>query len=399
MRDTHSESAAKADASAFTDAVDAFFAARAEGIESEPPQGPVADLLAQLDAPVMGDDAAEGATLVDVTMLRIERDAGELASADADAIDRWMDHADGIGTDAQQRVGLHDGLAELLAATPVTDENRASLVDATLARIESAEAERNTPFSFAQRVGSIRWADVVSVAAKLLIGASVARPVLDMTRARADRVACAGNLTTTAGAMGAYANDNRDALPMAIAGFGGNREWIRVGDPERSNSANLHTLINADYARRADLACAGNPSAPVEDAPGARDWSTLREVSYSYQLPIGRGAAGQNAVWRRSGSAVVLADRSPVILRAVAGQPVNPNENSPNHTRNGVGIGQHMLLIDGSTQWATSPVLASGDNIWLPRGIEAIIDNVRIRTGLIEGSELPSGPEDAFLAP
>jgi hypothetical protein len=74
-----------------------------------------------------------------------------------------------------------------------------------------------------------------------------------------------------------------------------------------------------------------------------------------------------------------------------------PFEPSPNHR----GQGQHALFADGSVRWLETPVLPSGDNIWLPKPIEMLIDLAAKRQGLepLRGTEAPADRTDSFVGP
>jgi hypothetical protein len=162
--------------------------------------------------------------------------------------------------------------------------------------------------------------------------------------------------------------------------------WWNVGAPERSHSANLYQLVSGDYARIADLACPGNHLAPVDCRDEhAEDWNSHEEVSYSYQLFGGRTEPRLHDL----GRAVLLADKSPVVVRARRGERVYAQERSHNHN----GAGQHVLLTDGSTLWLTQPETPWGDNLWLPEELRGI-EGLRLR-----GVELPSRAGDAFVGP
>ncbi len=246
-----------------------------------------------------------------------------------------------------------------------------------------------------------RFWDAVSVAAMFLVAASVLWPIMDAVKQRQQRTACQNNLASVAGAFDQYAGSHRDSLPIATAGYGGS--WWDVGTPGRSNSANLYTLARTGFAKVRDLACPGNLSACVEQpANGAMDWRNIGEISYSYQIMFGR----HQARWKSPEKTVILADRSPVVLRALRHELVRPTENSPNHQRNG----QDVLFADGSTRWITAPEIpANGDalsasrrvdNIWLPWQIETIIDQVKNGEEItLKGMELPASEYDTFLGP
>lgn len=342
----------------------------------------LAGLLGLVDAPVQIGSRA----LVDVTYLRAVRQTAGGAVPAAE----------------------HPGLAALLTAGPDFEgDARERLIGATVATIDralDAEAARLRFDARRGRVASISIRDIVSVAAVLLIAASVVWPVLSHMREEGRRTACNANLGMASSALASYAQDYQYARPM-VAGFGGGTPWWNVGSSEQqSNSANLYTLSREGYVSLAALACPGNSHAQTVGAPDQRDWRSLEEISYSYQIvPVtGRVTWGD-------GKGVVMTDRSPVILRAVRGEPIDPWANSPNHS----GRGQHVVLSDGSVGWLSTPEIgvgenrwnaagsAHGDNIWLPRPIERAIDQVtgRRRLDSMKGTELPESPDDAFVGP
>lgn len=357
-----------------------------------------------------GDDER---TLADATIARILRHDSahaptvELIPADEEALDAWiLARHDARHTPhaLRERAMAHEALAALLATPSVLEPPRGQLIEQTLKVIDQAQAERDNLMSI--ETGRGRWrlpvriADLVSVAAVLLFGAAVVIPVLSGIREQGRRAACSTNLGQTALAFASYASSNRDALPVVSAGFGGGTSggggsWMQVGDPDHSNSANLYALARLGYATLANLACPGNAHAPhTQWATDAADWQRLEEVSYSYQNMFGP----RQPNWRAPTRIVILADRSPVILRVIRRQPVYPYENSPNHA----GRGQAVLVNDGSSQWLTTPVMGQNDdNIWLPRHIEVKLDQLR-RFGRIDplrGDEMPDDSDDVFLVP
>jgi hypothetical protein len=281
-----------------------------------------------------------------------------------------------------------------------------------MARIErdrAAPVRASIPFEHA---ASRRYkiGDLLSVAAMLALGAAVIWPIVASGRSNMQQIACRANLGDVATGMGLYSGDNRGTLPMASASLGGS-PWWDVGVPQRSNSANLYTLARAKYTQPDALACDGNPHChqrlmTCQD----QDWTNIADVSYSFRIMFG----GKNPAWNSPGDVVVLSDKSPVVMRAVRGEIVYPTENSPNHD----GRGQNVLTLDGSARFMTSPVTAAGDNIWLPKGIEAALAQIArsLRPGQsgyveihgwvgpkrmdpIKGIETPSDEGDSFVGP
>ena len=374
---------------------------------------PAHALLALLGTPV----AREDRTLVDVACARVarqrelDREPVALHPADEEALDAYLRSGGDLSRvpsslrdRAQRHAHLHAALLAGASGEPMDFAARSKRIDAVVSAVADAADRDARPIPLEARrsgLSNLRLRDLVSLAAMLLIASAVAIPVLGSARASARQAACESNLLATANALGVYAGSYRSALPVATAGFGGT--WMNVGStPDQSNSANLYTLVRTDHARLADLACPGNEVAPtVRRDPAATDWRDIHEVSYSYRV-----TEGYQPLWRLSlpgpmrvaanpARVVVLADRSPVTLKIAAGDPADPFANSPNHG----GRGQHVLFADGSVGWTTDPRLESGDNIWLPRPVEAALDQARRHLGLIRGSELPATPEDAFLGP
>ena len=386
-------------------AVDGLFES---GLKFEGLEGPRVMRAARLLELLGGGPIDTRSSLADVTFARVMRaaDAGRgvsgeptLCPDDQDALDAWiMNGHDAARTPSalRARAHRHEALAGLVAGSGAIGD-AASLAERTLARLQveiDSESDR-LDFGAASKGGArFRWADVISVAAVLLIGASVVWPVLSAMRDRNQRALCLGNLTRTSEAMASYAGAYRDSLPMTRASLGPGRWWDVGSSDHCSNSANLFTLARDGYLSLANLACPGNPQAPtVLREPQAHDWRRLEEISYSMQLVYGPA----RRTWAGSAPLPVLADRSPVVLRAVRGEMVNTLENAPNHG----GEGQHLLMTDGSVLWVRTPVLANGDNIWLPRSLELRLeeDLRQLPAGSLSGRELPDGADDTFLGP
>lgn len=358
----------------------------------------LAATLGALDVAPAADRSLSDVTFARVMQARRQVPAEpELSEADSEALESWIMHqmnAEAVPAALRDRARRHGALAE--AAIGVQNLGDASnRTDRTLAHVQSwidAQSEGMT-FRRPHRRGRpvLRLSDIISVAAVVLIGCSVVFPIMGALNERQRRAVCLTNLGRTASAMSSYASSNRDSLPIATASLGGGKWWDV--DSNHSNSSNLYTLARDGYTTLASLACPGNPSAATAaPSPEARDWRRLEEVSYSYQIMF--GPAKPN--WAYGPRTVVLADRSPVVLRAIRGELIDPMANAPNHK----GAGQHALSNDGSVLWATSPVLKNGDNIWLPKVLEMRVQQVSGRgmTPLV-GNEVPASPDDTCLGP
>lgn len=338
-------------------------------------------------------------------LARVADEAPELSPQDEDALESLVQHGfeprrvpSAVRERAARQAGL---LAVLQAASEERVERdgvgREGLIRRTLVMVQAEIETQERVMRVASRPAAAgrRWRipDLVSVAAMLLIGVSVAWPVMSAVRERSRMVMNQSNLRTIGMGMGMYSGSSDGALPMATASLAGTPWWF-VGRAEQSNSANLYTLVREGYTCPSAFAAPGNRAASeCHMDPASWDWKSLQEVPYSYQNQFAR----RRPVWRQSGDMIVLADRSPVILKAYQGQWVDPLENSPNSA----GRGQHALMLDGAVAWMTSPVTAKGDNIWLPRPIEEAIRRAtnQRRAEPLQGTEQPEGESDAFLVP
>jgi prepilin-type processing-associated H-X9-DG protein len=337
--------------------------------------------------------------LVDVTMARVLRagdhglagrirageTSGALTPEDGRAVDELVD-SDWNATDERSEALL--ALLSPIAQVRTSPQARASLVQSTLARIQSQIDSARGRFRMAP-AGSHdlparpAWtiSDLTGVAAALLLCASVFWPMFAASREQARATQCSGNLARAALGFSLYAGDYRGDLPRAQPSFRGGT-WWDVGQSERSHSANLYILVRSGYASLPDLSCPGNPAAPVMKTDRhAHDWRSHEEISYSYQLP-GPGKPG----WGSSPRLVVLADKSPVVQRARRGEAFDPLAPSRNHA----GRGQNVLFADGSVRFYPLPILDNGDNIWLPGAGPR---------PTLTGRESPIDDQDAFVGP
>lgn len=355
-------------------------------------------------------------SLVDVTLVRvgeIRRMAAErmLDPLDEDALEALVT----AGFEPSKCVSALRGRAEKHAATlamldvPIDGAARETLVSATLTRVQSRIDDGQSRMRLEPASGGVlrnfRWGDLISVAAMLMLASAVIMPMVGAVRNHARQTGCQAGLGSAAGAFGLYANDNRESLPLASESPAG-AVWRTVGDRVHSNSANLYKLTIEKYVRPADLACPGNPCACRSLEPNTfGDWAKSEEVSYSYRNMFAPRDARPS--WSRTPGerTIVLADRSPVFVRAITGNWFNPTANSDNHTQawpnQGESTGQNVLYNDGSAAWLKSPVLAGGDNIWLPRSLEMAISRLQepTRAEPLKGVETPADRSDVFLSP
>lgn len=339
-----------------------------------------------------------------------------LTPDDEEAIDAWQlaEHRSAkVPGSLRDRAEKLDAIGALITSAPVVAgpvRSADQLIDATMARLQHAQQTGKPRRSEGARLRKFPLGDLVSVAAMLLLGVAVIWPIAASGRSHMQQLACRSNLAGVASGLGLYSGDNTGQLPMATASAAGS-QWWDVGIPERSNSANLFTLARTEYTTPQSLECGGNPNCDSRKLTcDDRDWKNIDQVSYSFRVMFG----GKNPTWRSPANVVILSDKSPVVTRAVRGQVVFPAENSPNHD----GRGQNVLALDGSAKFMSSPITASGDNMWLPRGIEAALAQaaqalkpgqsgvVQIngwvspnRMEPIKGIETPADDRDSFVGP
>jgi len=381
----------------------------------------VAALLGVLESPARVPDARDAGSLVDATLARVmkaERLADSamrtgtrddaLVPGDEDALDSFVTEGyrvERVPASLRPRAVRLFGVGALLTRTH-TPAYSADLAERTMTGVPIRHRPVETQ-RFRINSGGFRFADLVSVAAVLLIGTSVVWPMLATLRGHQQRLACGTNMSSVATAMGLYTGDFQGHLPVASAGLGGSW-WDVGGGPGRSNSANLFRLPKLGYASLGDLACPGNANALCATSckPEAEDWGCITELSYSYQV-----MSGPRPQWQGDRPTVILADGSPVTRKLREGKPWSMTQNSSNHD----GRGQWALMTDGSASWLVSPIIAE-DNIWLPgshdnavrtanRAIDSMVKaGVKKARGyiavpLLKGDETAESMNDSFLGP
>lgn len=376
-------------------AVDRWMAGEAPSIDRD---RRVAELLGLLNAEsAISADAA----LTDLTMLRIMRATGsqapaepdetpELTPMDAEALDAWMlagGRVERVPAALRERSQKIHGLATLVCQGPEPAVS-GDMVDKLMTRVaqtptKSSEAEQP------EIAGRIRLADLMSIAAVLVVGVSVIWPMLTSMREAHYKTVSSARMAAAGNGMAAYAS-NYGSLPQASASLAGNPWWEVGENPEHSNSANLFTLASDGFVEIAQLASPTNPQAPTSvKGEDASDWGSLDEVSYSYRNMFG----GQNQAFTLTPGSALLADRSPIVPPSRRGETARADANSHNFG----GRGQHVLFGDGSVVWLRSPILDNGDNIWLPGSVER--DLARDGRATLRGRETADGAADAFLVP
>lgn len=306
----------------------------------------------------------------------------DLCPQDAALLDRLVDAGfdrDRLGeltADERSRVDRMLAHFTLLDAYPdpeLSAEDADTLVAATLARIQRADEERteslkiehHPAYSGAGGGGRFRWSDLIAVACVLIVGVSLAVPMVRWSRGQSLKTSCANNLRLVASGIEAYAGDF-SSLPMRASLLPDFGNWSGY-----RHSDNLRSLSDHEYVGANCLCC-----------PGDQD----PDSCYAYQVM----AAARHPHWNRGPTIPLVGDRNPLIDLERNGKTIgNVALNSESHD----GAGQNLLFSDGSIRFLLSPYVTPsgqevgrGDNIWLPYGESP--DALRRR---------PTGDVDAFL--
>ena len=282
-----------------------------------------------------------------------------LCKADGDMLDRLVDvgfeidQLDDLSEEEQRRATILLNLFGLLENYPVEDADD-TLIDVTLARIDQYENKQlsrmhiQTADVQATSSGfSFRMPDLISVAAMILIAASVVIWLGRGTRATSLSNQCASNMAAVGMGLANYAVDHDGQLPTtAVAGLG---SLFGGASPERLDP----TPLLGEYCESHHLNCPGH------------DGDTSSGFSYQTQ---------QKEIWdalkRHRRVFVVMSDTNPILDAILAGKDHDPLTRSRNHG----GNGQNQLLDDGSTISLIGPPVLGGDKIWILDGGKRRID-------------------------
>lgn len=313
-----------------------------------------------------------------------------LSEADRQTLDALIDagfQIDQLPEDQRERGQRLAGLFGLLEYLPDGGDGGDELCDRTLAAVRQARQNERDAARSTALGGSggfnIRWPEMLSVAAMVVVSAALALPVLSHQRDLARQQACQANLGQVGMAFDQYAAAHAGALP-AVKAHAGDTWWDtgRFNDDgsTRSNSAHLFLLIRTGHVDPEQLACAARPTR-VKLTLNMKDWPNAQAVPFSYQNLFG----DHKPKWSGGAVITVLADKNPLFTTGKQRDGVPDQAPSPNHEDLG---GQNVLRSDGGVEFIKLPVVNKDDNIWHARGHEKYT-----------GTETPADESDAFLVP
>ena len=183
-------------------------------------------------------------------MTKEHEDMPTLTDADAHMLDQLVDAefdpSKITGLDAADQARLDRivsilGLLDSYPAVELTGEDRTTLVNATLARIDHAESEQTDRMRFepgsgpASRMGV---PELIAVAAIIILGLSIIFPMLNATRETSTRSVHRNNLAQIGGAFFNHAGDNDGILANTDA-----PEWETLFG-ESTNRLDMQPLVD-----------------------------------------------------------------------------------------------------------------------------------------------------------
>ena len=279
-----------------------------------------------------------------------------------------------------------------------------SLVQMTLARVNSATALQTAPTlklapedhdSAPSRPRLLRFPELITIAASIALAVGFLLPVVRQWRQLALRQSCAYQQAAIGGGMRSYAADHDGNLPRLPDNEG--KSWMRLAHvgPKRTDTSNLYILVKSGYAGPEIFICPAikhSPQSSQYPTDSIDDFPTESLVSYSYQNMFGKYRPSLNS----PPGFAILADRNPLL--ALGERPTVAAAfmrlTSPNHGSDPEHRGQNILRLNWSVDWSkTADAGFQGDNIWQPADFSSD------QSAMLQGQEVPAGPEDSFLSP
>ena len=237
--------------------------------------------------------------------------------------------------------------------------------------------------------------EILSAAAILLFISGVVISPLRYARHQSWQQNCKNQLAGIARGMDNYMSDNQGQMPAMATAAGD--PWWKVGYQGRENHSNtrqMWVLVKNGYVDVGDFVCPGKREGRAIQFDPAKvkdynDFPARRYITYSFRIPCKNMTPATIM-----GKKVLIADLNPLFEKipgiANGKLGLKPNTqlmriNSRNHNLKG----QNVLFDDGSASFnRTRQAELSHDDIFTLQN-----------TTTYQGCELPSSPNDVFLAP
>ncbi|MBC8309028.1 MAG: hypothetical protein ISR75_00425 [Phycisphaerales bacterium] len=276
----------------------------------------------------------------------------KLSKEDAEILDQLVDvgfeidQLEYLTPEDQQRASNILKMLGLLDTYPVEDAS-GTLVDATLARIDRYESQRETRMQVhtpeletTKRGFRIRMPDLISVAAVILVAVSVFAFISQSVRSKSIANQCGTNMAMVGHGLFNYAQDHNGNTPTEEASqvtslFGGIT-------PERTDAQKLAVEGYCDHNH---LNCPGHGG---------------EGRGFSYQT---QSSAMWDAMHDNRNVLIIMSDQNPILHKLLTNQQYDPLTPSPAHGQ----LGQNHLRDDGSIGSVPAPIFG-GDLIWILDG-------------------------------
>ncbi|UCD74738.1 MAG: hypothetical protein JSV91_13240 [Phycisphaerales bacterium] len=251
---------------------------------------------------------------------------------------------EGITPAARRRAEALVKLIGLMDDYPVEDADE-TLIHATMANIDRCEAQRAARMTLdpqeqqavrARRLVPLRVPNFVSVAAVILIGASIVWPILSNLQKENAALRSQSNLAYVSRAMDSYADAHDRRVPIAKAGL-----YNTVTD-----TLNLTPLLEENYCR--------------------------------LKAPDGSVVQAPPGLFSRSNLVLLLDGRNPIVEAIREGRLDTPLR--INLTQG--GMQPEMLTPDGAILWLRQPIPRPDATRWRSGGVQWLKDDIRPENGV-----------------
>ena len=242
------------------------------------------------------------------------------------------------------------------------------------------------------------FSEMAAAAAAILLIVGVLVPTLGTARQKAIQNLCQAQLSTIFQGFNSYTENNNGQQPAVKMASGS--PWYRIGyqgSENYSNTRHIFLLVKGNYVDYHKFSCPGcknNNKGKTDDLESTqiqqlKDFPRRCYVTYSFRISC-KDNKGGNLTCRN----VILADMNPLFESLPSDSAVTFTVqlsraqltiNSRNHSRRG----QNILFGDGSVVFMkTRRLTNTNDDIYTIQ-----------YTDIYNGSEVPSVPNDHFLAP
>lgn len=254
---------------------------------------------------------------------------------------------EGISKDQHKRAVALVKLMGLMDDYPVEDAED-TLIHATMVGIDRLEDRRAARMTLdpaeqkaarAGRIGSFRMPNLISVAAVILIGASIVWPILSNLYKENIRLKSDSNLQYVSRAVDSYAEDHNRSVPMARAGLDSMVSTV-------TDTLNLTPLIEQNYCR--------------------------------LNSPDGKALQAPPDQFSRHNLVLFLDGRNPIVEALRTGRLDGPIR--INLTQG--GMHPEMLSADGAILWLRNPVARPDATRWRSDGVQWLKDDIQPDPGI-----------------